>query len=244
MADKLSVENPDLFHHTSCAEGKKLDFLYLTRQIFKDYFKIANISFPNGRYDDIVKRNMEKWKFRFQMNPELFQLNPELFSSGSEEQIVYLFDLLTMNKIGESAGNKNIGSEYLNSILPNVKTNNFSEGLIIDIFKFHNWIGLPIPEKICLEIWKQYYLKNYNNFNFFLKDKCYHLDLGKIEDIKNKENFIEILNENCILDLEDNIIKIKVFEFHNWINLPIPENINKQLEKKKTFFEKIFNKIY
>lgn len=248
MADKLSVENPDLFHHTSCAEGKKLDFLYLTRQIFKDYFKIANISipnwFPNGRYDDIVKRNMEKWKFRFQMNPELFQLNPELCSSGSEEQIVYLFDLLTMNKIGESAGNKNIGSEYLNSILPNVKTNNFSEGLIIDIFKFHNWIGLPIPEKICLEIWKQYYLKNYNNFNFFLKDKCYHLDLGKIEDIKNKENFIEILNENCILDLEDNIIKIKVFEFHNWINLPIPENINKQLEKKKTFFEKIFNKIY
>ena len=241
MADKLSEDNVNLLNYSVCAEGEKVDFLYLTRQIFKEYFAIANISlpqwFPNGRYDDIVKRNMEKWKLRFQMNSEMFQLK-------FDKQPIYIFDLLMMSKIGEASGNKNVGNEYLNSILPNVKINNSNEAIVIDVFKFHNWIGLPIPEKFCLEIWKQYYLKNSNNFNFFLKDKCYHLDLEKIENIEDKENFIEMLNENCILDLEENIIKIKVFEFHNWINLPIPENINKQLEKKKSFFEKIFNKIY
>ena len=241
MADKLSEDNVNLLNYSACAEGEKVDFLYLTRQIFKEYFEIANISlpqwFPEGRYDDIVKRNMEKWKLRFQMNPEMFQLK-------FDKQAVYIFDLLTMSRIGEAGGNKTVGNEYLNSILPSVKINNSNEAIVIDAFKFHNWIGLPVPEKFCLEIWKQYYLKNSNNFSFFLKDKCYHLDSGKMGNIEDRENFIEMLNENCILDLEDNIIKIKVLEFHSWINLPIPENINKQLEKKKTFFEKIFNKRY
>lgn len=242
MADKLSEDNVNLLNYSACAEGEKVDFLYLTRQIFKEYFEIANISlpqwFPKGRYDDIVKRNMEKWKLRFQMNPEMFQLKFD------NKQPVYIFDLLTMSRIGEASGNKSVGNEYLNSILPNVKINNSNEAIVIDLFKFHSWIELPVPEKFCLEIWKQYYLKSSNNFNLFLKDKCYHLDLGKIGNIEDRENFIEILNENCILDLEDNIIKIKVLEFHDWISLPVPENINKQLEKKKTFFEKIFNKRY
>lgn len=241
MADRLSEDNVNLLNYSACAEGEKVDFLYLTRQIFKEYFEIANISlpqwFPEGRYDDIVKRNMEKWKLRFQMNPEMFQLK-------FDKQAVYIFDLLTMSRIGEAGGNKTVGNEYLNSILPSVKINNSNEAIVIDAFKFHNWIGLPVPEKFCLEIWKQYYLKSFNNFSFFLKDKCYHLDLEKIGNIEDRENFIETLNENCILDLEDNIIKIKVLEFHSWINLPIPENINRQLEKKKTFFEKIFNKRY
>ena len=46
--------------------GNKLDFLYYTREIFKEYFEIAGIElpdfFPLSRVDAATKNNMLMWQ--------------------------------------------------------------------------------------------------------------------------------------------------------------------------------------
>ena len=147
MSEMISNDDVDFEKYTNCLDGNKLDFLSPARKIFKEYFKIAGKEipewFPLERRDDTALRNMEKWQTRYDANPELFVIKE---NNGKK---VYFFDLNLLNKV---TGQNNLGEEYLDALVPEVKLYQSNEIVKLDIKKFHKWIGVPIPEKVLIEM--------------------------------------------------------------------------------------------
>ena len=147
MSKKIINDDVDFDKYNNCLDGKKLDFLFPTREIFKEYFEIAGKEipewFPMKRRDDTALRNMEKWQTRYDANPELFVIKE---NNGKK---VYFFDLNLLNKV---TGQNNLGEEYLDALVPEVKLYQSNEIVKLDIKKFHKWIGVPIPEKVLIEM--------------------------------------------------------------------------------------------
>lgn len=147
MSKKIINDDVDFDKYNNCLDGKKLDFLFPTREIFKEYFEIAGKEipewFPLERRNDTALRNMEKWQTRYDANPELFVIKE---NNGKK---VYFFDLNLLNKV---TGQNNLGEEYLDALVPEVKLYQSNEIVKLDIKKFHKWIGVPIPEKVLIEM--------------------------------------------------------------------------------------------
>ena len=147
MSEMISNDNIDFDKYSNCLDGEKLDFLFPAREIFKEYFKIAGKEipewFPLERRNDTALRNMEKWQTRYDANPELFVIKE---NNGKK---VYFFDLNLLNKM---TGENNLGEEYLDALVPEVKLYQSNEIVKLDIKKFHKWIGVPIPEKVLIEM--------------------------------------------------------------------------------------------
>lgn len=147
MSKIISNDDTNFDKYSNCIDGEKLDFLFPTREIFKEYFKIAEkeipVWFPNERRDDSSIRNMEKWKTRYDANPELFIIKE---NNGKK---VYFFDLNLLNNV---TGKKNLGEEYLDALYPEVKLYQSNEIVKLDIKKFHKWIKRDIPETVLEEI--------------------------------------------------------------------------------------------
>ena len=147
MSKIISNDNTDFDKYSNCLEGEKLDFLFPTREIFKEYFKIAGKEipewFPLERRDDAALRNMEKWQTRYDANPELFVIKE------NNVKKVYFFDLNLLNKM---TGENNLGEEYLDALYPEVKLYQSNEIVKLDIKKFHKWIKRDIPESVLEEI--------------------------------------------------------------------------------------------
>ena len=139
----ISNDDVDFDKYNNCLDGKKLDFLFPTREIFKEYFKIAGKEipewFPLKRRDDTALRNMEKWQTRYDANLELFVIKE---NNGKK---VYFFDLNLLNKM---TGQNNLGEEYLDALYPEVKLYQSNEIVKLDIKKFHKWIKRDIPEAV------------------------------------------------------------------------------------------------
>lgn len=132
MSKIISNDNTDFDKYSNCLEGEKLDFLFPTKEIFKEYFKIAGKEipewFPLERRDDAALRNMEKWQTRYDANPELFVIKE------NNVKKVYFFDLNLLNKM---TGQNNLGEEYLDALVPEVKLYQSNEIVKLDIKKFH-----------------------------------------------------------------------------------------------------------
>ena len=143
MSKKIANDDVDFDKYNNCLDGNKLDFLFPTREIFKEYFEIAGKEipewFPMERRDDTALRNMEKWQTRYDANPELFIIKE------NNDKKVYFFDLNLLNKM---TGQNNLGEEYLDALDPEVKLYQSNEIVKLDIKKFHKWIGVPIPEAV------------------------------------------------------------------------------------------------
>ena len=143
MSKKIVNDNVDFDKYNNCLDGKKLDFLFPTREIFKEYFEIAGKEipewFPMKRRDDTALRNMEKWQTRYDANQELFVIKE---NNGKK---VYFFDLNLLNKM---MGQNNLGEEYLDALYPEVKLYQSNEIVKLDIKKFHKWIKRDIPEAV------------------------------------------------------------------------------------------------
>lgn len=143
MSEMISNDDVNFEKYSNCLDGNKLDFLSPAREIFKEYFKIAEKEipewFPSERRDDTALRNMEKWQTRYDANPELFVIKE---NNGKK---VYYFDLNLLNKV---TGQKNLGQEYLDALYPEVKLYQSNEIVKLDIKKFHKWIKRDIPEAV------------------------------------------------------------------------------------------------
>mgnify|MGYP000903622148 CR=1 FL=1 len=182
MSQKISNDDVDFDKYTNCLDGEKLDFLFPAREIFKEYFKIAGKEipewFPVERRDDTALRNMEKWQTRYDANPELFVIKE---NKGNK---VYFFDLNLLNK---KMGQDNLGEEYLDALVPEVKLYQSNELVKLDIKKFHKWIERDIrkevleamgelPEKEKAEEKTESKKEKRSFFDFFKRNKKYKQD--------------------------------------------------------------------
>lgn len=154
MAEELSKENVKLDNYSKTSNSEKIDFLFLTRKIFREYFEIADIKipkwFPQNRYNDISEQNMEKWKSCYQMLPEKFKVIEE------DGKKIYGFNLRELNVDKNTKENVSYYEAMANQCI----IVNSDQYLKFDIEKFHEWIGIPVPKELR---------KKKNIFNFFKK---------------------------------------------------------------------------
>ena len=154
MAEELSKENVKLDNYSQTSNSEKIDFLFLTRKIFREYFEIADIKipkwFPQNRYNDISEQNMEKWKSCYQMLPEKFKVIEE------DGKKIYGFNLRELNVDKNTKENVSYYEAMANQCI----IVNSDQYLKFDIEKFHEWIGIPVPKELR---------KKKNIFNFFKK---------------------------------------------------------------------------
>lgn len=148
MSQKIFYEETNLEKFNKIGNNEKLDFLYPTREIFKEYFRIAGKKipewFPEERRDDIAENNMMKWYMRYTSNPEMFLVRKY------KGKTVYHFNFFPLIK--EMGKNSNVAKDYLDALDLDVKLYHSTEAVILDIKKFHKWIGVPVPEKVLKEM--------------------------------------------------------------------------------------------
>lgn len=147
FSKKLMQDDLNWKHYS----GNKLDFLYYTREIFKEYFEIAEIElpdfFPLSRVDDATKNNMLMWRKLYIGSPELFKE----VKGEQEERNIYMIKMSELDHNFQSSryGVDNtkpskVYSEALeNKVLSSSKTN---ADLFVEIFQdsFHEWINVPL----------------------------------------------------------------------------------------------------
>ncbi len=149
FAEKLTNDNLSWKNYSLHSSTGLIDFLYWSREIFKEYFEIAQIEvpawFPETRYDDTVENNQSLWRKLYEYNHQDFKIQ--------KEKGVYLFKLKSLDsEEGQSNrfGTKILPStKYLNALSQKCKNDNNSSDIIeIKIKEFHDWIGVPLPKEL------------------------------------------------------------------------------------------------
>ena len=149
FAEKLTDDNLSWKNYSLHSSTGLIDFLYWSREIFKEYFEIAQIEipawFPETRYDDTVENNQSLWRKLYEYNHQDFKIQ--------KEKGVYLFKLKSLDsEEGQSNrfGTKILPStKYLNALSQKCKNDNNSSDIIeIKIKEFHDWIGVPLPKEL------------------------------------------------------------------------------------------------
>ena len=129
--------------------GKKksamVDFLYYTREIFKEYYRIAELElpawFPLDRCDDSTKEGINLWKNLYLVHPECFKYD--------EEKGVYIVGLKQLDVSQLGRGEISFSLKCKKCIDERLldKNNGASDFLNIYVLPFHKWIGVPCPYK-------------------------------------------------------------------------------------------------
>ncbi len=149
FAEKLTDDNLSWKNYSLHSSTGLIDFLYWSREIFKEYFEIAQIEvpawFPETRYDDTVENNQSLWRKLYEYNHQDFKVQ--------KEKGVYLFKLKSLDsEEGQSNrfGTKILPStKYLNALSQKCKNDNNSSDIIeIKIKEFHDWIRVPLPKEL------------------------------------------------------------------------------------------------
>lgn len=150
FSKKLLADDLDWKHYS----GNKIDFLYYTREVFKEYFAIAELElpdfFPLSRVDDATKNNMLMWRKLYIGSPELFK---EVKGEEGERDI-YMIKMSELDQnfqssrygIDNSKPSKVYSEALENKVLSSSKTN---ADLFVEIFQdsFHEWIQVPLKGK-------------------------------------------------------------------------------------------------
>ncbi|MGP6146500.1 hypothetical protein [Jeotgalibaca sp. A122] len=195
----------DYFH-----ERGNFDFLYHTREIFKDYYKIAGLQlpeyFPLTRYDDSKETNVEKWR--------------KLYLGTSSKEFKFdeytgnlLFKVATLDENISRYGAGKPSEIYKNALSPKVLVGSKdSADIELNTELFFQWIQLDNPfEYQYKEQVKAYYLENRNKIKEDKETRTIKLDLstfmqgkqiGAIEQYKRyvpKEIIKEIKDDHCML---------------------------------------------
>lgn len=142
FADKIQDETTQwsVFEH-----GGKVDFLTVTRNIFKEYYAEMDqplpIYFPQHRYDDSQESNQEKWR--------------KLFLGSSREDFTYnketktlLFKITTLDENASRYGDDKPSRIYKDALSPKVIVGT-ADGIDIKLNAalFFKWIDIENPFK-------------------------------------------------------------------------------------------------
>ncbi len=126
-------------HRENLFGGEDFDYLYCTREIFKDYYRIAGIEVPSymptGLYRDYANRGREMWKVLFQQDQESFTYR-ENEKDGKPELVVNLKEITT------GVRDTNV---YMNYLKHDLLVEAAGIYTIIRAEGFFEWIGVKNP---------------------------------------------------------------------------------------------------
>ena len=150
FAEKLSDDDTEWKNYSG--NSNVLDFLYWTREIFKEYFKIAGKEipkwFPVEKKNTILEMQKNKWKDLYRYEPEKFKL------ALDEDEKCYLFKLTDLNISTKTSGDGMLKSEeYFEILDDSCRAKEDKDFVRIKIIEFHKWIGIPIPKELKKKIY-------------------------------------------------------------------------------------------
>ena len=126
-------------HHDEMFDNEEFDYLYCTREIFKEYYRIAcqNIPeyMPTALYHDYANRGREMWKVLFQQDQSSFSYR-EKGKDNKPELVVNLKEITT--------GTKDAGV-YMNYLRQDLLVEAAGIYTILRANDFFEWIGIKNP---------------------------------------------------------------------------------------------------
>ena len=230
LSDRLSNDSLDW---ANFGDTGKIDFLFHSREIFKEYYTETNIPlpryFPITRYDDSKETNQEKWR--------------KLFLGTSQEDFKFdeksgnlLFKMAILDENISKFGGGKPSEIYKNALSPKVIVGS-KDGTDIELDTplFFEWIGIdnPFLKYYKTEI-KKAYLERPDFFTENKRERSIQFDLKDIVGSDHPiiiRRYIEYISQENVIEKEKSILTIKTEDFYKWIEL-IP---------KKTLIEKIFS---
>ena len=128
-------------HHDDLFGDGDFDFLYCAREIFKDYYRVANQDIPDYMptklYQDYANRGREMWKVLFQQDQNSFDYKAD-GKTGKPELVVNLKEIANATK------DVNV---YMNYLRQDLLVEAAGIYTILRAEAFFEWIGVKNPWK-------------------------------------------------------------------------------------------------
>ncbi|WP_353936933.1 restriction endonuclease PLD domain-containing protein [uncultured Sneathia sp.] len=140
MCERL--ENSDNYTWNYYTETNNFDFLYNTRQIFMDYYKLAEIPlpryFPEKKHNDDSETNKEKWR-------KLYLGSKDEFIYDKETKHLF-FKIVALNSTDKQYG-PNTSQIYADALPQDVTVGRVNSVTTIELItdKFFEWIEVDNP---------------------------------------------------------------------------------------------------
>ena len=231
FAERLS---DDSLTWANFGDAGKIDFLYHSREIFKEYYEESNlplpIYFPLTRYDDTKETNKEKWK--------------KLFAGSSQPDFHFdentgnlLFRISSIDENIPMYGKGKPSDIYKNALSSRVVVGS-KDGVDIELDTplFFEWIELDNP---FIDFYKNSIKDVYKaNPDLFKTDKRKNETKFGIEDIVGAgqvikaKRYMEYIPDEIILNNEDGLLTVKAEEFHEWIGVGYRRSLLEKLTKR------------
>lgn len=227
IAERL---DDDELNWANFGEAGKIDFLYHTREIFKEYYELVNIPlpiyFPLTRYDDSKETNQEKWRKLFLGTSQ----NDFKFDSLSGN---VLFKMSLLDENISRFGKGKPSDIYKNALSPKVIVGS-KDGTDIELDTplFFEWIDVANPfisyyQDSLKAIYEQHP-------ELFLEDKRQNQLTFNLENfIESKEaidRYLHYIPKDLVIEKTGTQLSVSAAEFHQWVGLPPKKSIwNKML---------------
>lgn len=219
LAERLDDETVDWAQF----EGSgKIDFLYHTREIFKEYYEVAEMPipryFPMTRYDDSKETNQEKWR--------------KLYLGTSRKEFIYddftgniLFKTAVLDENISMFGGGKPSDVYKNALSPMVLIGSKdSVDIELETHLFFEWIEVDNPyEHEYKQTLKKYYLENKTQIKEDVETGTIIIDMNEVVDgrqIGAVEQYKFYLPKELIVkDTENHLVEIRAEAFCEWLGI-------------------------
>lgn len=228
LAERLSDDTIDWAHFEN---NGKIDFLYHTREIFKDYYEMADMPlpryFPGTRYDDSRETNQEKWR--------------KLFLGTSQNEFKFdeisgnlLFKVSTLDENVSRFGGGKPSEIYKNALSAKVIVGS-KDGTDIELDTplFFEWINVENPFAAhYVNQLKQAYLEHPNKFLQNKKEETITFNLSEVVAAQHPdtlERYMEYLPHTLVLSQETHDLTVDAPRFCQWLDVPYKPSFWKKL---------------
>lgn len=228
MTEKLSDDQLNCAHF---GEAGKIDFLYHTREIFKEYYKKVNMPlpryFPITRYDDSKETNQEKWRKLYLGNSR------DEFKFDESTGNLY-FKMSVLDENSPIYGNVKPSVIYKNALSPKVVVGS-KDGtdMELDTQLFFEWIGISNP---FAEHYKNKFRELVSSNDDLLKEARrtgeLSIDLEKLiktDGVRIHERYLEYVPKDLIKNQKGVQVTLDAKKFMEWAGI----------EQKKSLLERI-----
>ena len=200
----------------------KIDFLYHTREIFKEYYDIAEMPlpryFPMTRYDDSKETNQEKWR--------------KLYLGTSREEFIYddftgniLFKTAVLDENISMFGGGKPSDVYKNALSPMVLIGSKdSVDIELETHLFFEWLEVDNPyEREYRRKIKNYYLDNRTLIKEDMDTGTITIDMNEVVDGQQTgavEQYKYYLPKELIVkDSENYLVELNAKSFCEWLGI-------------------------
>lgn len=232
LSERLSDDSLDWAHFEN---GGKIDFLYHTRQIFKDYYEETKMPipryFPMGRYDDSKETNQEKWRKLF-LGTSMADFKFDDYTGN------LLFKTATLDDNLSRFGGSKPSDIYKNALSPKVLVGSKdSADIELDTKLFFEWIEVENPYAVAYKKHlKAFFTVNRSLYPLNNQTGCFVINMNDVYP-ESQAGVVEQYRHYMPADSIEsegpkNVLTVHSQAFCEWLGVPV---------KAPSFLTKLFS---